>query len=79
MEKNYFGFIPKKSIMKPIYFMQKLKEKYREKKRNFSMVFIYFEMVYDKGGLKGGISDGYKSKKGSNGICKKYRIYTMKR
>lgn len=62
--------MPKKSTMEPILCMQKLKEKQREKKRNFSMGFIHLKMVYDKGGLEGGISGGYKSKKGSNGICK---------
>lgn len=62
--------MPKRSTMELILCMQKFKEKQKEKKRNISMGFIHLNMVYDKGGLEGGISDSYKSKKGFNGICK---------
>lgn len=70
MSKKYFEFMSKRLTMEPTFFMHKLKEKYREKKGNFSMIFIHLEKEFDKLGLKRGISDGYKSKKGHNGICK---------
>lgn len=44
-------------------------EKYSKKKRTFAMVFIHLENAYDRD-PKGSISNGYKSKKASNGIRK---------
>lgn len=45
---NQFGFIPKSSTMEGTSLIRKVKEQYREQKKNLHMVFIELEKTYDK-------------------------------
>lgn len=48
MSKYPTGFIPGRSIIKPIFCVRLLIENYREKKNNLALVLIDLEKVYDK-------------------------------
>ena len=47
IRENQFGFISGKSTIEAIYLLRKLMEKYRERKKDFHLVFINVEKVYD--------------------------------
>ncbi|GMP39534.1 hypothetical protein CsSME_00010329 [Camellia sinensis var. sinensis] len=48
MSENQFRFISGRSTMEAIYFLRKVIEKYREKKRGIHMIFIDLEKAYDR-------------------------------
>ena len=43
MLEKQFGFMPGRSTMEAIYLLRRLVEKYREKKKDFHIVFIDLE------------------------------------
>jgi len=48
VSKNQFGFMPGKSIMKSIFCVRQVMEKFREKKKKLCMIFIDLEKIYDR-------------------------------
>jgi hypothetical protein len=46
--KNHFDFIPGRSIIKAIFLIRQLIERYRELKKDLYMIFTNLEKAYDK-------------------------------
>ena len=48
ISENHFGFMPGRSTTEAIHLLRQLIERFRERRRNLHMVFIYLEKAYDK-------------------------------
>ena len=48
VSNNQFEFMPKRSTIKTIYLLKRLRKKYTKKKKDLHMVFIDLKKIYDR-------------------------------